>query len=132
MERIISEKSSAIKKVQSISETKNFVKQGKTYLFISYFPNTQNQSSLIITNGSNYWTDALKTIAKKFGVGYLDLQTDSKIPYLFKQSGRTDVAENIKSLRDTFFRVSATNPDHPNIQCHEYFSYIFENWLRSL
>jgi hypothetical protein len=87
---------------------------------------------IIVSNGldSNDYADATITIAKKYGVPYLNEWRGEQVPLLIR-SGRTDVADSIKTIRNETFRVSSTNL-HPNVVCHEYESTFVEEWLKSL
>lgn len=76
--------------------------------------------------------DAIVSVAKYWGVPYLDLKGDPSVPMLI--GGRfIDVAVSSKAvaLRNAAFQVSDTD-SHPNAKAHEYRSTIIENFMRSL
>ena len=88
---------------------------------------------IIITNGTDYQDviDAEIAIAKKYGVPYLNLATDDKVAYFYRQPLRTDVASSIRNARGNYYKMSSSNA-HPNDACQEYESTIIEAWIRSL
>ncbi len=85
---------------------------------------------IIITNdGKAEYRNAEREIAKKWGIPYLDLMGDDKVPVLWsREDGMTS---EVNSLRGNAFKVSSTN-GHPNVKAHEYMSTFIENFLRSL
>ncbi len=77
---------------------------------------------------------AVRDVATKWGIPYLDLSSDPKIPTVSgDRKGLTPTIDSrVRKLRwDDNFRVSSTN-GHPNAKAHEYQSTFIENWLRSL
>lgn len=72
---------------------------------------------------------AMRAIAKKFGIPYLDEDLDDNIPLTFRTN--KDVDSTIKTLRYDQFKVSSTN-SHPNIVCHKLQSEFIEAFLRRL
>lgn len=76
--------------------------------------------------------DAIVSVAKYWGIPYLDLKGDPNVPMMI--GGRysdTTVSSKARSLRTDTFRVSDTD-DHPNPKAHAYRSTIIENFMRSL
>lgn len=76
--------------------------------------------------------DALVTVAKYWGVPYLDLKGDPAVPMMI--GGRHDmtgVSARAMELRNASFQMSASD-SHPNPKAHAYRSTVIENFLRSL
>lgn len=90
---------------------------------------------IIITNaiatGYTNYIEALKNVAKKWGIPYLDLQSDYSVPLVLDVVGKTDVCATAKALRNNQFYVSESN-HHPNVRAHKAISTVIENWMRSL
>ena len=93
---------------------------------------------IIVTNGISgnpgryaAFEPVARDIAKKWGVGYLDLQQDYTVPLTLDVNYRTGLSDTVKSLRNAQYYVSDSN-HHPNLKAHEYQSTFIENWLRSL
>lgn len=87
---------------------------------------------LVVTHmGGAQYHQAVRDIAKKYGVSVFDIPQDPKIPFWCPStsyfSGTID--SEISSLRNSQWWV---NPSHPSIEGYEYISYPFENWMRSL
>lgn len=87
---------------------------------------------LVVTHmGGTQYHQAVRDIAKKYGVSVFDIPQDSKIPFWCPAtsyfSGTID--SEISALRKSQWWVS---PAHPSIEGYEYISYPFENWMRSL
>lgn len=80
-------------------------------------------------NGDEEYCEAMRNIAKSYGIPYLDEDLDDQVPFTFRTN--KNINSSIKSLRTQQFRVSNTN-GHPNIECHKYESTFVENFLRSL
>lgn len=74
--------------------------------------------------------DAIVSVAEYWGIPYLDLKGDPKVPLMI--GGRyTAVNEKAVALRNAAFQM--TNSDnHPNLKAHEYRSTVIENFMRSL
>lgn len=100
------------------------------YLITNY-PNAK--IGIIVSNGqvSENFVNATINIAKKYGVSYINESTDDRVPLLIRTL-RSDVADSIKSARDTAWEVYPPSNMHPNVKCHEYESTIIENFLKSL
>lgn len=76
--------------------------------------------------------DAIISVAKYWGIPYLDLKGDATVPMLI--GGRSDditVSATAVALRNAAFQVSDTD-SHPNPKAHAYRSTIIENFMRSL
>lgn len=88
---------------------------------------------IIISNGCDTidYPNAEIAIAKKYGVSYLDMNSDYKVPILFRVNGKPETDASIIQANYEHYRVSATN-GHPNVAMHEYESTIIQNWLESL
>jgi len=77
--------------------------------------------------------DALISVAHYWGIAYLDLKGDDKVPLLISSKLGYTVNSRAVSLRQQAFCVNASIGDtHPNLKGHEYRSTIIENFLRSL
>lgn len=86
---------------------------------------------IIVPNGANKeYVEAVKAIAVKWGVPYLDFATGEQVP-LMHRTQRTNVTSVARTARHNAFIISASNT-HPNADAHEYESYCIENWLMSL
>ena len=88
---------------------------------------------IIITNAcvSQTYPDMTRRLAKRWGIPYLDLEEDYRVPVMNRVSGRPEMCNEARQLRTRAFRVSETN-GHPNLQAHKYISTIVENFMRSL
>lgn len=92
---------------------------------------------IIISNGCDNvnYPNAEIAIAKKYGVSYLDINGDYKIPIVFRVNGKPDIDPSILSARLSYYAVNPTgeNPNyHPNVKMHKYESTIFQSWLESI
>lgn len=98
---------------------------------IAHHPNAK--IGIIISNGCDSvdYPNAEIAIAKKYGVSYLDFNSDYKVPMLFRVNGKPDVDPSIISANLAHYRVSPTN-GHPNVAMHEYESTIIQHWLESM
>lgn len=87
---------------------------------------------IIITNrGDAKWREATRQCARKWGVPYLDMMGDDKVPLILEREPELGVCEEAEKLRRKAFWVSEEN-HHPNFQAHEYQSYFIEEFLRRL
>lgn len=76
--------------------------------------------------------EALVTVAKYWGIPYLDLKGDDSVPMMI--GGRYDTAglsSRAVELRNEAFQMSASD-SHPNPKAHAYRSTVIENFMRSL
>ena len=91
---------------------------------------------IIITNGTDNPDifNAEIAIAQKWGIAYLDLNGDYKVPLMNRVDGKANVCEKAKQLRKSAFQVPETETGawHPNVKAHEYESTFIENFLRSI
>ncbi len=86
---------------------------------------------IIVPNGAGIeYVEAVKAIAVKWGVPYLDFATGEQVP-LMHRTCRFNVTSVARNLRHNAFIVGDGNT-HPNAAAHEYESYCIENWLMSL
>lgn len=88
---------------------------------------------IIVSNGctgTNY-PNAIKAVARKWGIAYLDLNNDYTIPLMHRVNGKSEVCERAIELRKSAFWVSPTN-GHPNAHAQAYQSTFIENWLKTL
>ena len=88
---------------------------------------------IIISNGCDTidYPNAEIAIAKKYGVSYLDFNSDYKVPILFRVNGKPDTDASIITANYQHYRVSSSN-GHPNVAMHEYESTIIQHWLESM
>ena len=88
---------------------------------------------IIISNGCDRidYPNAEIAIAKKYGVSYLDFNSDYKVPILFRVNGKPETDASIIQANYEHYRVSSTN-GHPNVVMHEYESTIIQHWLESI
>lgn len=86
---------------------------------------------IIVSNGcdSEDYPQATLQIAKKWGIPYLDLNYDDKVPLMHRTF--RNVPEAVKQQRLNLFKVTDQN-QHPNIKAHEFESTFIENFLRTL
>lgn len=77
--------------------------------------------------------DATIKIAKYYGIPYLDLKGDPKVPMMIggRYSSLGKVSPEAVKQRNKAFQISETD-SHPNPKAHLYRSTIIENFLRSL
>ena len=76
-------------------------------------------------------TTAIKNVSEYWGIPYLELKTDPKVPLGI--GGRNGINLNPKAtqLRNKAFQISETD-SHPNPKNHKYRSTFIENFIRSL
>ena len=91
---------------------------------------------IIITNGSApQYTAAERAIAKKYGVSYLDMELDDKIPHFLRQKEKVatlGIPADIVNLRTQTYALNPPNDTHPNEKAHEFESTFIEAWLKTL
>lgn len=76
--------------------------------------------------------DAIISVAKYWGIPYLDLKGDDSVPLqIGGRLNNINLNNTAKTIRDTQYKVSSTN-GHPNILAHQQRSTVIENFLRSL
>lgn len=88
--------------------------------------------------------EAIMACCQKWGVAYLDLydptvpmiRTRGETKYTHDTSiapdGYVSVCEEAKTLRSTAFSATPPSNIHPSQKCHEWQSYIIENFMRGL
>ncbi len=87
---------------------------------------------IIVTNGCAFpHTEAIRKVARKWGIPYLDVAGDYQIPLMHRVEEKSEICQKAIDLRMKHFIVCDSNK-HPNIKAHEYQSTFIENWLRSL
>lgn len=120
-----------------ISDTDNTTVMGAWNVVMEYFLTNIPYAKIGIII-SDAWTsikmrNALIEVARYWGVPYLDMCGDDKVP--LGTGGRRETAgklsEKAKELRDNAYTVSATN-SHPNVKAHQQRSTYIEQFLRSL
>ena len=91
---------------------------------------------IIITNGASpEYTAAERAIAKKYGVSFLDLELDVKIPYFLRQAEKAaalNIPTDVVNLRTQTYALNPPYDTHPNEKAHEFESTFIESWLKSL
>lgn len=75
--------------------------------------------------------DAIKSVSEYWGIPWLDLRTDPKIPMMIGGRLGNKFSSKAKQLRDSQYTVTSSNM-HPNIESHKLRSEVVENFLRSL
>lgn len=113
----------------TIDDTQNNTFYGAWNFVLPYlikkYPKTK--IGLIIPYGTNAeWRNAVRLVAKKWGLPYLDLMSEGT-PLFFEKE--YEVNAEIIALRKSTFLADAV---HPNNTGYEYLSTIFENWIKSL
>lgn len=88
---------------------------------------------IIVSNGCETDDYAKATIAcaKKWGIAYLDLNGDYKVPLVIRTNGKVATSNEAITIRQNSYKVSETNL-HPNTIAHMIESTFIENWMRSL
>ena len=87
---------------------------------------------IIVPNGcTRPYTDAIRTVARRWGIPYLDLPGDYAVPLLNRVADKDEICAEARSIRNEQFSVSEKNR-HPNVRAHEFESTVIEHWLRSL
>lgn len=121
--------------IGTIDDTDNTTVMGAWNVTLEYLIETHPfaKIGIIISDAwlSKDLYNALIDISKSWGIPYLDLKNDEKVPLCI--GGRLDipVKQKAKDLRNNAFQMSETD-SHPNPKTHEYRSTIVENFLRSL
>lgn len=86
---------------------------------------------IIVSNGcdTEAYPQATIQIAKKWGIPYLDLNYDDKVPLMHRTF--RNVSTIVKQKRLDLFKVSNEN-HHPNVFAHEFESTFIEDFLKKL
>ena len=89
---------------------------------------------IIITNGAETedYPNAEIALAKKWGIPYLDLNGDYKLPLMLRANGKTEVCEEAVQIRKSQQWTDPSSNGHPNVNAHKFESTFIESWLRSL
>ena len=90
---------------------------------------------IIITNGAetDEYAQAEIAVAKKWGVPYIDLNGDYKLPLMLRVNGKPDVCEEAIAIRKAQqWADPAQGNGHPNANAHKFESTFIEAWLRSI
>ena len=77
------------------------------------------------------WRQATRQCARKWGIPYLDMMGDDKVPVILGREQELGLCLKAEELRNRSFWVSEVNR-HPNIQAHVYQSYFIEEFMRRL
>ena len=122
--------------IGDINDTSNTTFYGAWNKILPYLiqKHPQAKIGLIVTNGIQSrpeWAEATINIAKKYGLAYLDEATDYKVPTLIR-TNKTLIPQSINTIRNNQWFVDPSMNWHPNEKCHDFESYIVENFLRSL
>ena len=121
--------------IGTLQDTTNRTILGAWNIVLEYFLTNMPYAKIgiIIQDAwlSKELTTALKNVSEYWGIPYLELKTDPKVPMGI--SGRIDLNVNPKAteLRNKAFQIS-TSDSHPNPKAHKYRSTFIENFLRSL
>lgn len=87
---------------------------------------------IIVTNGTTAeYSHATREAARRWGLPYLDMQADDRVPLMHRVNERPGVCGKALEIRNRNFIVSSDN-HHPSPEAHEYESTFIENFLRSL
>lgn len=78
---------------------------------------------------SREWGEVVMTICDKYGVPYLDEESDA-VPYFYGQKFK-DYPQEIKDRKDSAYRCGPDN-GHPNVDAHKIESHIVEGFLLTL
>lgn len=87
---------------------------------------------IIVTERGNVdYRNALREIAKKWGIPYLDMMGDLQVPVMMYRESELELSKTAGDLRYNAFKVGSSN-GHPNLKAHEYQSTFIEAFLRRL
>lgn len=87
---------------------------------------------IIVPNGcTRPYTDAIRAVARRWGIPYLDIPGDYAVPLLNRVDDKDEICEEARSIRNRQFSVSENNR-HPSVKAHEYESTVIEHWMRGL
>ena len=120
--------------IGSIDDTENTTFYGAWNTVLEYlitqFPFTK--IGIIVPNGcTRPYTDAIRAVARKWGIPYLDLPGDYAVPLLNRVADKDEICETARRIRNDQYSVTEKNR-HPNAKAHEFESTVIEHWLRSL
>lgn len=124
--------SSAKVSIGTIDDTENTTFYGAWNVVLDYLTLNRPNAKIGIIVESAYlpteYRNACINVAQKWGIPYLDLYNDDKVPCIM---GRSGVSNTISNRRYAQYRVSESN-GHPNMLAHKTMSTFIENFLRSL
>ena len=117
----------------TINDTTNETYYGAWNVVLTYLiTNAPNAKiGLFVTHGGNLnYRNAVRELAKKYGLSVFDIMGDEKLPYLHsRESDLPQVDSNIHTIRRNTWWADGS---HPNSEGYKFMSTIIENWLRSL
>ena len=117
-----------------LSDTTNLTFYGAWNVVLEYLIKNYPfaKIGIIITDrGSEKYRQATRDVAVKWGIPYLDMMGDDKVPVMMYRENNLGLCKTAGDLRNKAFIVSDTN-SHPNWRAHEYQSTFIENFMRSL
>lgn len=121
--------------IGTLQDTTNETVMGAWNVVLEYLITNMPYAKIGIIIPDAWLTSALRealiNIAEYWGIPYLDLRGDTKVPMLIGGRLGTTVSAKARDLRNEAFQVSAED-SHPNPKAHLYRSTIIENFLRSL
>lgn len=120
----------------TLSDTDNRTILGAWNVVLEYFLTNMPYCKIGIVISDGYLNDTFAngiiSVAEYWGVPYLDLRNDPKVPLMLGgRGGSINLNPKARELRNKAFYVTSDN-GHPNLQAHKYQSTFIENWLRSL
>lgn len=121
--------------VGTLEDTDNTTIIGAYNIVLEYFVTNMPycRIGIIISDAwlSQELVNAIKSVSEYWGIPWLDLRTDVKVPMMI--GGRLGTKLNSKAieLRNSQYHVAPDN-GHPNIESHKMRSRVVENFLRSL
>lgn len=118
--------------IGTIDDMENTTFYGAWNVVLDYLTLNRPNAKIGIIVESAYlpteYRNACINVAKKWGIPYLDLYNDDKVPCIM---GHYGVSNTISNRRYAQYRVSESN-GHPNMLAHKTMSTFIENFLRSL
>lgn len=122
--------------IGTIDDTTNETFYGAWNVVMDYLLNNHPNAKIgiVITNGclNTEYPIAIREIAQKWGVGYLDLNGDYKIPLMLRVSEKPKIPSSVHLKIAQKQSVLYGTNGHPNAEAHEYQSTFIEAWLRTL
>ena len=90
---------------------------------------TKAHIGIIVSNSlSQSYVDATIEMAERWGIPYLDLNSDN-VPLM--QNTLRNVSDDAKQIAISKFAISSTNM-HPNFYAHQFESQFIESWLQTI
>ncbi|MDM0457126.1 BppU family phage baseplate upper protein [Clostridium perfringens] len=120
----------------TLQDTDNRTILGAWNVVLEYFITNMPycKIGIVISDGGlrDDFANGIISVAEYWGIPYLDLRNDPKIPLMLGgRGGNINLNPKAKQLRNKAFYVADDN-GHPNLEAHKYQSTFIENWLRSL